>query len=235
LIYRTNAIIALYISIFLPVMVIMVNAFQIFTSDAQATSVINYICLVVILGATLMALILFIVWEVRKHLGERKEEEKVKVPVDYSYSEEGNPEYVPYQVLQEYSVSHLTDIDLRDIGYMAGLCFFIFSECLSIHAVNLLRVDFAATVFYSSSISQIIYAQFAIILMFYLYTHCYLAVRDSQYLKFLFVAIFLAVALLCLVLGFLISVGTTTFKCVGGFAVAMLVILVALEVIKSWA
>jgi hypothetical protein len=76
-------------------------------------------------------------------------------------------------------MAYLAHIDLRDIGYVAGLIFFVFSEVLSVHAVNLLRVDYATTTFYSPSISQIIVSQFFIVALFYIYTHCYLAVKDS--------------------------------------------------------
>lgn len=55
------------------------------------------------------------------------------------------------------------------------MVFFIVSELLSVHAVNILRVDFASTTFYSSSIDQVIYSQFSNILLFYLYSHAYLA------------------------------------------------------------
>ena len=148
LIFRTNAILALYISIFIPVVIMVINTFQFFTTDTQVVTIVNYIMVVIIIGAVIFALIFFIVTEVRKHKIE-KDEDKARVPVDYTYHEEGDPEYIPYQISQEYGVGYLTVIDLRDIGYVAGVIFFIFSEVLSIHAVNLLRVDFANTVFYS--------------------------------------------------------------------------------------
>ena len=84
LIFRTNAILALYISIFIPVAILVINTFQFFTTDAQVVTIVNYIMVVIILGAVLFALIFFIVTEVRKHKIE-KDEEKARVPVDYTY------------------------------------------------------------------------------------------------------------------------------------------------------
>ena len=37
------------------------------------------------IGTTLIALILFIIFEVRRHKKEQKDDEKSKVPVDYNY------------------------------------------------------------------------------------------------------------------------------------------------------
>ena len=129
-------------------------------------------------------------------------------------------------------MSFLVDIDLREIGYVAGLIFFVISEVLSIHAVNLLRVDYATKVFYSESIKDIIYSQFAIIFMFYIYSHFYLAVRNGEYLRIFFFAVFAIVGLFCLVFGFFVTTGSTTLKIIGGFSVAMLFVLAAVEVIK---
>ena len=84
LIFKTNAIIALYTAIFLPVIVIMINTFQFFTTNSQIITILNYIMVVIILGAILFALIFFIVTEVRKH-NIVKDEQKAKVPVDYTY------------------------------------------------------------------------------------------------------------------------------------------------------
>ena len=53
-------------------------------------------------------------------------------------------------------MSFLANIDLREIGYVAGLIFFVISEVLSIHAVNVLRVDFATKIFYSEGFSMVI-------------------------------------------------------------------------------
>lgn len=67
LIFRTNAILALYITIFLPVMALMINTLKFFTADTQTISVVNYILIVVIVISILFALTFFIVTEFRKH------------------------------------------------------------------------------------------------------------------------------------------------------------------------
>jgi len=67
LIFRTNAILALYITIFLPVIALMINSLEFFTADSQTVSVLNYVLIVIILGSVLSTLVYFIVGEVRKH------------------------------------------------------------------------------------------------------------------------------------------------------------------------
>ena len=95
-IYRPNVIIALYIVFFLPVIILVINSFKYFTTDAQTISSLNYTLISIISLALITALIAFIVLEVRKHKIDK--EDKGKVPVDYNYHEDGDPEYKYYEV-----------------------------------------------------------------------------------------------------------------------------------------
>lgn len=88
---------------------------------------------------------------------------------------------------------------------MAGLVFFIVSELLSIHAVNMLRTEFSSTAFYSSSINQIIYSQFSNILIFYLYTHTYLTNPEGNVARNLYLALFILIAIGTLVAVFIVN------------------------------
>ena len=85
LIFRTIAIIGLYLTIFLPVIVLVINSFGFLTSDSDVVSVLNYVLLGIILFTVVLLLVIFIVWEVSRHKLEKKEEERTKVPLDYSY------------------------------------------------------------------------------------------------------------------------------------------------------
>lgn len=108
------------------------------------------------------------------------------------------------------------------------MCFFIFSELLSIHAINLLNNQFSSTLFYSSSINQIIYSSFTNILVFYLYTHCFLANPDGNVVRNIFFVIFAILAVGCFVVVYMTNYGSTTFKIIGGFNIIMIALLIAL-------
>lgn len=62
LIFRTNAIIALYLTIFLPVVALVLNSLDLFTSDSSIVSVVNVVLLSIIGITLLLLLIMFIVW-----------------------------------------------------------------------------------------------------------------------------------------------------------------------------
>lgn len=135
---------------------------------------------------------------------------------------------------QDYGVGHLAGIDLREIGYMAGLTFFVVSELLSIHAVNLLNTSLSGTVFYSPSIRKLIYSQFSNILLFYLFTHCYMAYPEGYTVRNIFLVVFLTASISTLALAFkLEGAAETTLKIVGGFSMVMVVVLVGLEAIRG--
>lgn len=62
IIFRTNAIIALYITIFLPVIALTINTYNYLTTDVSVATVINYI-LFSIIGLTVgILLLLFVIW-----------------------------------------------------------------------------------------------------------------------------------------------------------------------------
>lgn len=62
LIFRTNAIIALYLTTFLPVIALILNSFNLFTTDSNIVSVLNLVLLAVIGITLLLLLVMFIVW-----------------------------------------------------------------------------------------------------------------------------------------------------------------------------
>jgi hypothetical protein len=62
LIFRTNAIIALYLTIFLPVVALVLNSLNLFTSDSSIASVLNLVLLSIIGITLLLLLIMFVVW-----------------------------------------------------------------------------------------------------------------------------------------------------------------------------
>ena len=68
--------------------------------------------------------------------------------------------------------------------------------------------------------------------MFYIYSHCYLAVEDGEYLRYFFFIGFLVISLGTLITGFIVTSGSTALKVVGGFSVVMMFVVVAIEVIK---
>lgn len=104
---------------------------------------------------------------------------------------------------------------------------------LSIHAVNQLNTTFANTTFYSSIINEVIYAQFSIIFLFYCYTHVFLVNPQDSIAKYGFLALFILLAGGCLAFGFLLPLGSTTFKIIGGFNLLMVLISLALDSVKS--
>lgn len=62
LIFRTNSIIILFLTIFIPVIALTINKFNFFTSDSDITNYISYI-LIAIIGVTLLLLlVMFIIW-----------------------------------------------------------------------------------------------------------------------------------------------------------------------------
>ena len=67
IIFRTNAIIALYVTIFLPVITLTINSYKYFTTDTSITTVINYILFAIIGLTVTILLVLFVIWEVSKH------------------------------------------------------------------------------------------------------------------------------------------------------------------------
>ena len=69
--------------------------------------------------------------------------------------------------------------------------------------------------------------------MFYLYTHVYLANPEGNHARNLFFILFVVIALSTLISGFIVTEGSTTLKIVGGFSIVMVLVLIALEAIKS--
>lgn len=116
---------------------------------------------------------------------------------------------------------------------MLSMIFFLGSELMTIYAVNELNTTFASTTFYSSIIHQVIYCQFYINLIFYIYSHMYLANPEGRFIKYLFVTYFVITSVVFLTMGYLVDSGSTALKIVGGFSLLMILIVISLEVIKS--
>ncbi len=68
-IFRTNAIICLYLTVYLPVLAMVLHSFELFTKDSIIVSILNYSFYSIIGLSLLILLILFIVWEVLKRKG----------------------------------------------------------------------------------------------------------------------------------------------------------------------
>ena len=168
--------------------------------------------------------------EVLRRKGEAGDEDegKQRVPVDYNYTEPGNSEYKPYTIEKDYSVGILGSVDLREIGFIAGLVFFLLAELMAVHATNLLSKKFTSTIFYSEVIDQVIYAQFFIILYFYIFSHVYLTNPPPVLFRGVFLTLFSVTILGCLTAGFMFSWLSTTLKVVGGFCVVMIFILMGM-------
>lgn len=61
-IFRVNSIISLYIVIFIPVMTLVLNEYQVFTSNSSLVSTLNYALLSLIGFILVVLIIIFIVW-----------------------------------------------------------------------------------------------------------------------------------------------------------------------------
>ena len=84
---KINAMIGLYILIFLPVLALAVNSFGYFTSSSSLSSIIEYSLQAIILLSILILFIAFVVSEVQRYkLMDKAGEKKNRVPVDYTYS-----------------------------------------------------------------------------------------------------------------------------------------------------
>lgn len=105
---------------------------------------------------------------------------------------------------------------------------------MTIHAINQLNTTFANTTFYSSSIKQVIYSQFYTVLIFYIYSHSFLATK-SDTVKYFFLPYFLLTSILFIFAGYALNTGTTTLKIIGGFSFIMVFIVMAFDALKSFA
>ena len=201
-----------------------------FTSDPTVISSVNSALYALTALIFALLIVIFIVREVLRRKGEAGDEDegKQRVPVDYNYTEPGNPEYKPYTIEKDYSVGILGSVDLREIGFIAGLVFFLLAELMAVHATNLLSKKFTSTIFYSEVIDQVIYAQFFIILYFYIFSHVYLTNPPPVLFRGVFLTLFSVTILGCLTAGFMFSWLSTTLKIVGGFCVVMIFILMGM-------
>jgi hypothetical protein len=71
----------------LPAIALVINSFGYLTSDTDIISILNFVLLGIIAATAVLLLVIFIVWEVKKHKLDNKEEEKSIVPLDYNYFE----------------------------------------------------------------------------------------------------------------------------------------------------
>jgi hypothetical protein len=129
-------------------------------------------------------------------------------------------------------VAQVSNVDLRESGYIFCMLFFLISELMTIHAVNQLNTTFASTVFYSSIINQVIYSQFYLIFIFYIYSHSYLA-STSDIVAYFFIPFFILTTILFLFVGYYYATGSTSFRIIGGFSFVMIFIVIALEAVKK--
>lgn len=118
-------------------------------------------------------------------------------------------------------------MDLRDPGYIICLIFFLVSELMAIHATNDLKTTFANSTLYSSIINQVIYSQAYIALIFYIYSHSYLA-STSDLVPYFFVPYFVLTAILFIFSGLYFTTISSTLKIIGGFSLVMALVVIAL-------
>ena len=104
---------------------------------------------------------------------------------------------------------------------------------MTVHAINKLNTTYADTTFYSGTINQVIYSQFYLVLIFYIFSHIYLA-STAEYAKYFFILYFLLTSILFVVFSFYSS-SSTMWKIMGGFSLVMILIDLALQAIKSHA
>ena len=115
------------------------------------------------------------------------------------------------------------------------MLFFIISMLMTIHAVNELNTTFSTTIFYIESIRQIIYAQFYVNFVFYVYSHVYM-INDVENIgiSYGFGIYFIAATAVLLFFGAVAGSLNTFFKIIGGFSFIMLLIVIAFEKIKEF-
>jgi hypothetical protein len=88
------------------------------------------------------------------------------------------------------------------------------------------------TIFFSSTINQVIYAQFPIIFLFYIYIHTYMATGPNSNIHVIFIALFAVIGIGFVIYSYFSSFLSDTFRIIGGFSLIMILICIALAVIK---
>jgi hypothetical protein len=104
---------------------------------------------------------------------------------------------------------------------------FLISEIMTVHAINMLNTQFSNTTFYSGVIHQVIYSQFYLVLIFYIFGHAYMA-SSGEFAKYFFIPYFFSTSILFFVVSFYSSSASTMWKIMGGFSLVMVLIDLAL-------
>lgn len=103
---------------------------------------------------------------------------------------------------------------------------------MTVHAINKLNTTYSNTTFYSGVIHQVIYSQFYLVLIFYIFGHTYMA-STGEFTKYFFIPYFFSTSILFFVVSFYSS-SSTMWKIMGGFSLVMVLIDLALQAIKSY-
>ncbi len=111
-------------------------------------------------------------------------------------------------------------MNLKDLGIFMNIFLYLVSNTVSFYNLKELIYSYTPSYFFSSTIYEITYAQFIILLVFMVYCN-YFMTTDKDSWDFWMIALWLIAGVACVALSYILPLVPNMFRIIGAFCLVM--------------